>query len=342
MPSGPLLNDLLDSGLEPADKQDLDLQNTPLLRRRVTPAERAMNRAQADAYEAGVIQAPAAGEDIDPMMLPPPITAADLQPPQPPMYQYPPGTPATQVPQPPVYQQPPLNPQDTEPVRKRINKLYGQWKGAEERASSFEERALRAEARLADMAATPALGPPAYAQYQPPQPPAYQNRAALPEEGPTPPPADYVSRQELQNLLFGQTRYLMEQQRIQRAQESARAEAEADFPDVFTNPELREQYNLVMQRDQFLQQDPAGPYKAAALARGLNNQPGQLPPGGYAPPAARKVQLAGMGATIPSGPPTQPLNERAALYQAALNHARRTGQMADFARARRIQMGLPG
>lgn len=333
----PLLNDPLDSGIMPVDKEELDLSSIPITRRRVSPADRAMTRDQASAYQAGAMSAPGTVPMDDGGPNP------DFS--QPPLPLYEPGPPGTQPQpvqpqQPPQYQQPPVGPQDTEPVRRRINKLYGQWKGAEERAVSFEDRALRAEARLAEL--TQPQMPP-MPQYQPPPPaPRPQNpyeSAASPVEG-QPPLADFVPRAELQNLLYAQTRFLMEQQQIRDAQLRARAEAETDFPDVFANPELRDQYDLVMQKDQFLQRDPQGPYKAAALARGLN--PSQVPPGGYAPTAARKAQVAGLGATIPSGNQQSQLSERQARYNQAIQHARRTGDLADFARARRIQMGLPG
>src|SRR5262245_2024138 len=335
MPSGPLMNDMLESRLEPADKQELDLSNAPILRRRVSPVDRSLTRDQAAAFQAGALNVPIPGSEVPDLMIPPNDAYSDL-PPGTPLSTAPHAAPQVQpLPQMPL-PAPPLNPNDTEPVKKRINKLYGQWKGAEERATSFEERALQAEAQLAHLRANPSPPPPAPA----PQPRWQPNPgAAYGEEGSSP-PADYVSLAELQNLIFGQTRFFMEQQRIQRAQEAARAEAEADFPDVFANPDLREQYNLVLQRDQYLQQDPQGPYKAAALARGLNHSPA-IPSGGFVPPTARKVQAQGLGATIPSGPQV-PLNDRQQLYAAALNRARQTGDLADFARARRIQMGLPG
>lgn len=322
----PLLNDPLDSGIMPVDKEELDLSAIPITRRRISPSDRAMTRDQAAAYQAGAMSAPGT------VPLDDGGTNPDFS--QPPLPLYQPGPPGTEPPpvqpqQPPQYQQPPLGPQDTEPVRKRINKLYGQWKGAEERAVSFEDRALRAEARLAEMT-----------QYQPPPRPANPYEPAASAVEGQPPPADYVPRAELQNLLYAQTRFLLEQQQIRDAQLRARAEAETDFPEVFTNPELREQVDLVMQRDQFLQRDPQGPYKAAALTRGLNTQ--NVPPGGYAPTAVRKAQVAGLGATIPSGNQQSQLSERQARYNQAIQHARRTGDLADFARARRIQMGLPG
>lgn len=303
-------------GLDQPSKEYLDLAAMPMLRERTSPADQAMNREQAAAYQAGQINSPAANREAAQA---PPVPQARPQPAAEPVI-----TAST----------PPIQPQDAPSVQKRINKLYGQKKAAEEVALANAERARIAEERLAQ-----------FQQFQPPQalqPPAYQNYpqpvnpyAPQPET-----PADQtVSRAELQAALNAHGQFITNQMRLTNSHLISRREAESDFPDVFSNSELREAADQIWAADPYLQSDPQGPYKAAALARGLRAS--EIAASGSVPTAALKAQLAGIGPSVPdgSGAPSQ-ASDRAARYNDAIRRAALTGRTADFARARRIQMGI--
>jgi hypothetical protein len=227
----------------------------------------------------------------------------------------------------------PVTPRDTPRVRDRIAQLWGQKRDAEERAAALE-------ARLAALERTP---PPIYPS-PPVDWPAPGANPPYPEpSAPTPfgqapplPHAGYVSRAELAALLAQQRQETRLMNELGTAQIASRLEAERDFRDVFENPELRAAAADVWERDRSLQTDPRGPWKAAAIVRGLSATSPAAP--GSPAPDARKQALAGTGPTVPAGG-TSASPDRAARYNAALRQARQSQRPEDFARARRIQLG---
>ena len=310
------------AGLEQSSAEFIDLAAMPPIRQRVSPADLAMGRDQAAAYVAG--QLPAPGVEGPPPPLPPvPLPPTAPQQPAPPVA-------TTAIPNP---TGPDIRPADSDSIRRRIGRLYGQWKSEQERAADLEARLQRTEAALNAIQAPPRPFTNQFAQF-PPQAPAPAT-PGVPSESSPGTPSDYVSRTELLAALRAHSEMIAEQTRTASAQSLARREAEADFPDVFADPDLKEAAERIYASDPFLRSDPNGPYKAAAMARGLRD-PG-APAGGPAPTAERKAQLAGIGISIPQG--TQQPNERELRFRQALAYANRTGRLTDYARARRIQMG---
>lgn len=312
------------SGLEQTSVEFMDVAAMPPLRQRTSPADMAMNREQAAAYVAGQLPAPG-------MEGPPPPLAPPPAPPAPPVPPVPATTPIPQA------TGPDVRPQDADSVKRRIGKLYGQWKSEQERAADLEGRLQRAEAALNAIQSPPRPFSNQFGQYPPAPALAPATPGMQPESSPGQ-PSDYVSRTELLAALRAHSELIAEQTRNASAQATARREAEADFPDVFADPDLKEAADRIYASDPFLKADPNGPYKAAAMARGLRDPFAGAPAGGPAPTAERKAQLAGIGVSIPQGAPSQP-NERELRFREALAYARRTGRLSDYARARRIQMG---
>jgi len=301
-------------GIDTTRSEFVDLNSLPVIRNRISPADRSMTKEQAASYQKGEIGAPEA----------PPPQDAPLYPQQP--------APAAPAPSPaagpapagtlPVPGAPPVYPQDTSNVRKRIGKLFGQVKTLEEQLR--ETQAALGEAR----AHYQPTGPP-------PPPPAPQNPYSFQE--PQAPPQN-LSRGEFMELLHQQTRFLLEQQQIAVGQQGSRQEAERDFPDVYADPELRETTEHIFRSDPALRGDPHGPYKAALMARGAAADPFSRPAPGPGQVDFRKVQAAGVGPSIPEGS-AQPVPTRETRYAEAMERFRRTGRMEDAALARRIQMG---
>lgn len=316
--------DAMDAGLAPADKEFLDLKQAQVLKEPKLPSEHALRREQIGMQNQQTPPTP-----------PPVRSPADHVTPrfsenefQSPVAGNKPAD-TVVVPQ----EAPPITPKDSPRVQDRINKLFGKMKSAEERAQD-------AEMRLAEVMRQNE------ARFQPPQPP--QNYGFPPAHPtgfePTPissvPDAGldqqpFVSRQELANIMAQQTRLLLAQNEAMHARTTSRTEAERDFPDVFTNPELRDAYEHIIRTDSALQNDPHGPQKAAAMVRGLNA--GVIPSDSGLPTTARKEAIASSGPSVPEGQ-AQP-DDRAARYQAALARYQSTGRMEDAVYARRIQLG---
>lgn len=322
------------AGVPQVSREFLDLAQMKPLRTRVSPIDRSMSREQAAEFEAGRQAAPGLpsmpveGSEAPVPELPPaaPSQAPGVTTPLPPS-----------IPAVPVPGAPPIQPQDTSPIRKRIGKLYGQLRTAQEETVALAERAQRAEARLAELfAGGPHPFTNQYGSYPSVPSPSPANAVYPPESSPSPDGQQFVSRAEFQAALAAQARVLAEQNQLLNAHGISRREAELDFPDVFADPELKESADTIWAHDALLQRDPHGPYKAAALARGLRDRGSAA--GGTAPTAERKAQLAGVGSINAEGP-GQPVNDRATRYVQALAYATRTGRLEDFARARRIQVG---
>jgi len=301
------------TGLAPRT-EFVDVNSLPVIRERVSAADRSMTKEQAQSFQRGEVPAPAEAIRTD----------QPLYPAQP--------APAPQAPAPsagpapagtlPVPGAPPVYPQDTSNVRKRIGKLFGQVKTLEEQLR--ETQMALGEARSQHYQAPP-----------PPPPQAPQNPYSFQE-----PPASpqNLSRAEFMDLLHQQTRFILDQQSIATGQQGSRQEAERDFPDVYADPELREATEHIFRSDPALRGDPQGPYKAALMARGAAADPFSRPAPGPGQVDFRKVQAAGVGPSIPEGS-AQPPPTRETRYAEAMNRFRLTGRMEDAALARRIQMG---
>jgi len=323
--------DAQDAGLQPADKEFLNLRDAIVLKEPKLPSEHALRREQ-------LVQS----QTQTPPTPPPPRSPAEHVTPRftdkeaqsPVAGNRPVDT--VVVPQ----EAPPISPKDTPRVQDRINKLYGKMKSAEERAQDAETRLAEMMNRLE-------------ARYQNPQgPPSQQNPnfhhfgfpSAQPQSfEPTPISSHdagidqqpFVSRQELANLMAQQTQMLLAQNEAIQARTASQVEAEREYPDVYTNPELREATEQILRNDPYLRQDPKGPLKAAAMVRGM--YAGVFPSESGLPTTARKEAASSLGPSVPEGQ-SQP-DDRAARYQAALNRAAQTQRPEDFALARRIQLG---
>jgi hypothetical protein len=163
-------------------------------------------------------------------------------------------------------------------MQRRINRIYGQWKGAEDdkavlqgQLADLEGRYSALEARLNQVPrppaqVAPALPPQAQAGYPGFQPPAYTppQPPAQPASG-TPDPVvgaiqalnDRLDRRDQMEVLATQ-------------QESSWSEAVAEFPELRDpNSPLTQAAKTVFQRDQNLRLAASGPYRAVIMARGL-------------------------------------------------------------------------
>lgn len=325
--------DALQSGLRPADREMLDFSRSPVIKQARDPSRNLMTKEQA---AAGVSTSPAALPPIPAAAVPQSSGQAN-----PGLSSSPAGTipPVTIPSTPPATAAPPLFPGDSPRVQDRINKLFGRAKSAEERAAEAESRLAdlmnRVEARLGGPS-----GPPAAPGY-PPMP--YPNAQLPMEPGPlgqaeSAGAGQPITRAELAHLLQMQTRMFMEHNALTNAHSVSRAEAERDFPDVFSNPALKAAADQIWASDPGLKRDPMGPYKAAILARGLYGPSAGASPSVASQATAQKEALSAVGATVPEGP-AQP-DDRQARYDAAMARARATGREEDAALARLIAMGV--
>jgi len=315
------------AGLPPADKEFLDLSQAQVLRRRISPADRAMSKEQAAAYQGGAVSAPA---DVAfapatapaPVAVPVPVAQAAI-----PVPAAPPA-PAAAVPGAPVSDAYPRQ------VNARINKLYGQKMEAQEYAAQLAAQLSETNRRLDSLVNREAGRPAA------PSPP-YTNQYSssgfgAPSDGP-PPAGDFVSRAEMQAALDRERSLAGQAFDLLRSHDAARAEAFTDFPDVFGNPELRAAADQILASDSFLQRDPKGPYKAALMARGFSVSESREVAAAAAVADVRKAALSGAGVSVAEG--NGPPADRAQRYQDAMAYARSTQRPEDFVRARLIQLG---
>ena len=313
------------AGLPPADKEFLDLSQAQVLRRRISPADRAMSKEQAAAYQGGAVSAPAETRSF-PEPAAPSVPAVPVAPAQA-------AIPVPAAPPAPAAGAPVS---DTYPrqVNARINKLYGQKMEAQEYAAQLAAQLSETNRRLDSLVNREAGRPAA-----PSQPYTNQYSSSgfgAPSDGP-PPAGDFVSRAEMQAALDRERSLAGQAFDLLRSHDAARAEAFTDFPDVFGNPELRAAADQILASDSFLQRDPKGPYKAALMARGFSVSESREVAAAAAVADVRKAALSGAGVSVAEG--NGPPADRAQRYQDAMAYARSTQRPEDFVRARLIQLG---
>lgn len=322
----------LAAGLPPQDREFLDLAHAEVIRRRISPAERAMSAAQAEAFQKGLdpgiqlppaIPAAAAPANTSNAVqaIPIPVPGAAL-----------PATAPVAAAAPPA----PAPTSDAYPRRAndRINKLYGQKMAAEEYAASTAAQLAEANRRL-EMLLTREAGRTA-------APAPYTNQygshpgLGAPSDGP-PPAGDFISRSEVQAMLERERSLAGQAFDLIQAHNAARAEAVTDFPDVFADPQLRADADRILASDKHLRASPNAPYLAAALARGLSVADARDAAAQAAVADVRKTALSGIGPSVAEG--NGPPADRATRYQAALVRATRTQLPEDWTLVRMIQLG---
>jgi hypothetical protein len=317
------MDDQNDAGLAPADTQQLDLSKATYLRRRTPLVEQHFTSTREEAVRSmGVapqVVSPEVTQIDEPIMAPPPADAA------------------LTIPQAPPASQPPVDAAYPRRVNERINKLYGERQEAREYAAGLEAK-LEDQRRRID--ALQGGMQPAQPQPQQPQFP-YTNQYGSTGPG-TPPdgalPAGAISRAELQAILANERQVIADIFKTSTSHTAARTEAERDFPEIFNDPGMRAEYNRIWQSDPHLQRDPMGPYKAAALVRGLTASETRAAAAQAAVADVRKTALAGVGLSVPEGS-GQPINQDL-RYRQAIAIASRTDDPMDWARANRIRNGL--
>lgn len=315
-----------DAGLTPADSQVLDLSKAQYLRRRTPVVEQPYSTSREEAARAAGLQMGAPAPEITsidaPGMAPEIPEAAAITVPQPPPAPVSQGQPPTESTYPPR-------------ANARINKLYGERQEAREYAAALEAK-LEEQRRRID-----ALQSGGQMAQIPQQQFPYTNQYGSSGPG-TPPdgalPAGAISRAELQAILAQERQVIADIFKTSTSHNAARAEAERDFPEIFNDPGMRAEYNRVWASDPHLQRDPMGPYKAAALVRGLTASETRAAAAQAAVADVRKSALAGVGVSVPEGS-GQPTNQET-RYRQALAIASRTQDPLDFARANRIRLGL--
>lgn len=312
--------------------QSLNWDTAPRIKERVPAVERIMSADQAAAYTAGKIEA-----------RPAVILPADAVPQAPPPAPVP-GTPALPVqqmaPPAPSAQPASLAPQPLpERTASRIDRLLGQRDAANERSQLLEQRLMDTTRRLEFLesgqsrqpAAPPASNAPWTNQFGSSSP----GFAADPNSAP--PAGDYVSRRELQAIVDRTREESRNAIGLYHAQLSSSGEAIRDFPDVFNDPGLRADADRLLREDPHLSQDPHGPYKAAAMARGLRGFENRVGPAQIPAADQRKAEISGLGITVPEGSGSQDPRQR---YLAAFQRARETQRPDDWLAAMRLAEGL--
>lgn len=249
----------------------------------------------------------------------------------PPAYAPPPAPPGPAAPAADI---PPVLPQDSPRVQDRINKLYAQRRGAEETVARLERIVAEQNARFDAFMTGVSRPAPSQPNVYPTVPGGMMPPFGSDQNAP-PPAGDSVSRAELARILAAERNQFLALNALNRAQDSARVEAQRDFPDVFAQPELRAAFEQIVGSDPVLAGDPYGPYKAAALARGLIGAHGVA----TAPPAgeARRQAISVPGVSVPESQASQ--QSRESRYYAQLARARVTQDPTDFVKARMIQLG---
>lgn len=304
------------SGLKPTDHEFLDLSQAQILKQPKKISENLVTAEQMKALQAAAPSMPEA--PTTPTPAPPASLTTPISPT---------AAPATNPPSPEV-PAPPTFPQDSPKVQDRINKLWGEKRSAEERAAEAERKyteLLAAQARL-----------PAFSQVGNPAPTdSFSFGSGASSDSP---PAGYISREEFQRELNRQTQELLRHQALTQAHTVSRSEAQRDFPDVFADPELEAAANRIWSDDKALREDPHGPYKAAALARGLRpSLGGSAQRSGDVPASLRKEALSGTGVSVPEGSGAS--SDRVARYKEAMARAARSGSEDDAVRALLIARG---
>lgn len=304
----------IDGGLGPAISQTIDLDSAPIINRRIPLVERVMTVHQAAAYQKGEIPAPI--QHSSEQALPP------LPPPVPVSATVPVAQQTIPIPGAPVA---PTSDNYPARVNDRIGKIWGQYRGEQERAAALEAQLIETNRRLDQLMSRGAPAPEAqpytnqYGSYTP------QTQA---QPG-SPPAGDYVSRQEMQAWFARSQQVANAEKQLASSQNAARVEAERDFPDVFANPELNARAAQIWTADPALQADPHGPWKVAAMVRGISA--GFAPSGPALSTVAdlRKTALSGVGVSVPEGSGAASPDQ---AYHQARQRALATGRQEDWAR----------
>ena len=311
-------------------KQQLDLNSAPVLRTRVSAVDRAMTSEAAKAFQRGDINAPGPTQQAIQQAIPSAPVASLLAAQAELENQQMPAPIAQLGPQPaPVTPAAPISDNYPARVNDRINKIWGEKMQAHEYAARLENQMIQLQQKLDSMQSAPQQQQPYTNQYGSSQ---FQSDSAR-----TPPAGDFISRSEMQAMLSRQSQEMAAQAAIQHAHTVSRLEAEREFPEVFRNETLRSAAERIWNADPFLQRDPKGPLKAAALARAFS-EPGSVQAAAAAAADARKAALSAAGPSIAEGTSQQPSREQ--RYSEALAYAQRSQNVADFVRARNIQLGL--
>lgn len=306
------------AALEPPAKEFLDLTKAEVLRQRTSPVDRSYSKLEVETGMKG----PPGPEHSLPAPAAVPLTDAVAP-------SAPAASPAVIVPVAPAS---PAPTSDSYPqrVNDRINKLWGQKQEAQEYAARLEAQNAELARRLSALETREAGRP--YTNQNP-----YESSGLVPSQSSPPPAGDFISRAEMQAMLAQQGRGIAEFLALQTQHTAARNEAEREFPDVFQRPEARAAYDQIWTSDPYLQRDPNGPVKAAALVRGfLGADPRSAP----AQPSAdvQKQVLAGVGPSVAQG--SAPANAQELRFKEALARAAQTQNPSDLVRARMISLGL--
>lgn len=308
-------------------KQFLNPDEAPVIRHRVSAVNRAMTEAQAAAFQKGELEVPA-------NVAPTAFATGAAQAPLPAAAPAPQALPTVPVASAPVPLEAPLQPSDGRKVRERIQALWGRARDAETQNQALQNQLNEMQNQLRGIAQArapqqpePNYGyqTPGYAQVQPP---------------------DSISRAELQAILEHERRQIGAQTALQNSHVLSRLEAERDFPDVFSDPDLQAAATELWNSDPFLQSDPRGPWKSALLVRGLRSD-GRS----YANPAvgvpvagmseeARKQVMSGIGPSVPQGTTTPPPSDLQQKYDEAMARYRQFNRPEDAARAFGLKLGL--
>lgn len=336
--------------LNQPSKEMLDLENATVLKEARDPTKHLMTASEAQAFQSGqleverhdpklqpITEGPHAlvTPDQDPQPAPPPVAAPQQVPgveaPQQPV----PQQVQTQPPGPAMIsdQQVPVNPNDSRPVQKRINSLYGKMRSAQEERDTAMQRIEELEGRLNQLSPVPA-------------PPPAQNTFTLDTGLPvaasqpaSPAGEDFVSRGELKNVMTDVVKTILGQTALTSAQTSSRQEVEQAYAQDLSDPEFVATMETALETD--FRNDPRGPEKAAAMARGiLAGRPDNLQPAaGATADTARRQALSSIGPSVAEGG-VAPADDRVSRYNAAIEYAKRTGKDEDWARALRIKEGV--
>lgn len=309
--------------------QQLDLTQAPVIKSRRSAVDIGLTPVQFEQYQKGNITLPegAAAPAVEFTELPPaPAPVPQALPPAPVAQ----TTPApAQAPPAPVADAP-------SSVQDRIDRLYGRARTAEESNSALEAKLVALEQRLAQQfSSQPTFTQPYAAPAQFPSQ-AYDPYAAAQS---APPSNDApITRAEMARILQAERQAITNSVQLANAHTVSRLEAEREFPDVFSNPELRQAASQIWERDASLHSDPLGIKKAALMARGLSVADTRVAAAAAATQSVRKEAMSGIGASVPEGSGTAP--DKAARLAQALAHARSTGKDEDMYRAYLIRQGL--
>lgn len=328
--------DAMASGLKPQDREFLDLRTVTQIKNPGAQGRSLLTKEETGAIRAAQAAAPPTnGAPASSLAGLPQVPSLPTPGVVPPMIESPAQLPS------PVQGAP--QPMQAPNYLSRMQKLYGPQGQANAAAAASEARLTsliqRLEARLSPESIPQQVSQPAQpASY------GYSGGYGSPEPAANPQAANgagaFVTRADLLNVLSQHTQLLAQRSALENAHIVSRREAELDFPDMFADPNLRDLSNQVLLQDKFLQQDPHGPYKAVAFARGLVYGGNQSSSGAALGPSVtqRKEMAAGIGASVPEGAVQSP--DQAARYHAARERAAASGRPEDAVQMRLIQLGL--